>query len=327
MNLVTYSTAGTSQRAGVLHNDFVIDLGQALAWSVENGVLPAAPELSDRLLDVVTAPGKEREAIEAAVGTVAGLRLERLDVGGEAVATRSDQVTLHAPLPRPSSLRLFCAFEAGVQRFFELQGLSSVPREWSGMPIFCFGNHQAIYGPEEPISKPRGAAWLDFELGIACAIGREGRDIGVAKAEEHIAGYTIINDWTARDYQLSETRVAMGPHKSKDFATSLGPSLVTPDELADRQVAPGRYNLNMIAPINGHEIGRGNMQEIHWTFPQMIARASADASLYPGDVLGSGVIGRGCLYDVTDGRGPWLRPGAAVELEVERLGILRNRIA
>lgn len=327
MNLVTYSTPDAPHRTGVLHNDFVIDLGRALAWSVENGVMPAAPEISGPLLDVVTAPQKEREAIEAAVGTVAGLRLERLVVGGEPVALRAGEITLHAPLPRPNSLRLFCAFEAGVRRFFELQGLASIPREWSQMPIFCFGNHQAIYGPDERVSKPRGAAWLDLELGVACVIGRGGRDISLARAEEHIAGYMIINDWTARDYQLSETRAAMGPHKSKDFATSLGPSLVTPDELADRQIAPGRYNLQMIARINGHEIGRGNLQAIHWTFPQMIARASADASLYPGDVLGSGAIGRGCLYNVTDGRGPWLRPGMIVELEVERLGILRNQVA
>ncbi len=327
MNLVTYSTADAPQRAGALHGDYVIDLKRALDWSVENRVLPAAPEISNQLLDLITVPEKERDAIEAAVGTVSGLRLERLVVSGEPVALPSDQVSLHAPLPRPSSLRLFCAFEAGIKRYFELQGLASVPREWSQMPIFHFGNHQSIYGPDEPVSKPRGAAWLDFELGIACIIGRGGRDISLAKAEEHIAGYTIINDWTARDFQLSEIRAAMGPHKSKDFATSLGPSLVTPDELADRLVAPGHYNLQMIGRINGHEVGRGNMQAIHWTFPQMIARASSDASLYPGDVLGSGVIGRGCLYDVTDGRGPWLRPGAVVELEVERLGILRNQIA
>jgi 2-keto-4-pentenoate hydratase/2-oxohepta-3-ene-1,7-dioic acid hydratase in catechol pathway len=327
MNLVTYSRSDAGRRVGLLHNDFVIDLERALTWCLENRVLSAGPPVPGEVLEVVTAPDKERQAIEAAVGTVAGLRLERLDVGGEPVAHRSSEVALHAPVPRPRSLRLFCAFEAGIQRFFELQGLSAVPREWSQMPLFFYGNHQAIYGPEEEISKPRGSAWLDFEFGIACVIGREGRDIRLVDADRHLAGYTIINDWTARDYQLSEMRGAMGPHKGKDFATSLGPALVTPDELNDRQTAPGRYSLTMVARVNGHEVGRGNFQDIHWTFPQMIARASSDTTLYPGDVLGSGVIGRGCLYDVTDGRGPWLRPGDVVELQVERLGILRSRVA
>jgi len=330
MNLVTYSAASPAGRVGTLHNDFVIDLERALNWCVENRVLTAAPPIPKSVLDVVVAPAPERQAIEAAVGTVAGLRLERLDVAGEPVAYRTAEITLRAPLPRPRSLRLFCAFEAGIQRFFELQGLKTVPREWSQMPIFYFGNHQAIYGPEDEVSKPRGSAWMDLELGIAGIIGRmgyaQGRDIPLSDAEKHIAGYTIINDWTARDYQLSEMRAAMGPHKGKDFGASLGPALVTLDELADRMVAPGRYNLQMIARVNGKEIGRGNFQEIHWSFPQMIARASSDTPLYPGDVLGSGVIGGGCLYDVTNGRGPWLRPGDVVELEVERLGILRNRI-
>lgn len=327
MNLVTFSQAGGSGRVGVLHNNYVVDLEQALAWCVENRVISAALPAPHTVLEAVTGPQKEQEAIQAAVGTVCGLRLERLDVRGEPVAHRLEETSLQSPLARPSSLRLFAAFEAGIQRFFQLQGLSTVPREWGQMPIFFFGNHLAIFGPDEEISKPRGSAWLDFELGIACVIGRTGRDISLEEAEDHIAGYTIINDWTARDYQLSEMRAAMGPHKGKDFATSLGPLLVTPDELADRQMSAGRYNLGMIARVNGNEIGRSNLQEIHWTFPQMIARASSDTPLHPGDVLGSGVIGRGCLYDVTDGRGPWLRPGDIVELEIERLGVLRNQIA
>lgn len=327
MNLVTFETRGGGERVGALHNDYVVDLEQALAWCLENRVISSLPSTPHTVLEAVTGPQKEQEAIQAAVGTVCGLRLERLEVKGNPVAHRLEEANLRSPLARPGSLRLFTAFEAGIQRFFQLQGLSAVPREWGQMPIFFFGNHLAIFGPGETISKPRGSAWLDFELGIACVIGRTGRDISLTEAENYIAGYTVINDWTARDYQLSEMRAAMGPHKGKDFATSLGPVLVTPDELANRQVSAGRYNLGMIARVNGNEVGRGNFQEIHWTFPQMIARASSDTSLHPGDVLGSGVIGRGCLYDVTNGRGPWLRPGDTVELEVERLGVLRNQIA
>ena len=327
MNLVNYSIGETARRVGALHNEVVIDIRRAMRWSFENHVFSELPPLPGTVLEVIASGESEHNIIEGAVGTVAGLRVERLDIAGEPIAYRRDQVRYHPPLARPRSLRLFSAFESSTERFFQLQGLSAAPREWSQMPIFCFGNHQAISGPDDEITKPRGSAWTDFEFGIACVIGWEGRDISATEADSHIAGYTIINDWTARDYQLSEMRAAFGPHKSKDFATSLGPALVTLDELRDRIIAPGRYDLGMIARVNGEEVGRGNLREIRWTFPQMIAHASSDVSLYPGDVLGSGVVGKGSLFDLTDGRGPWLRPGDVVELEVERLGILRNTLA
>ncbi len=172
---------------------------------------------------------------------------------------------------------------------------------------------------------PRSLA-LDYELEVACVIGRAGRDIAEEDAEEYIAGYTIMNDWSARDLQREEMSVGLGPAKGKDFATSLGPWLVTPDELEELALGDGRFNLTMAARVNGVERSRGNFRDIYYTFAQMIARASRDVTLHPGDVLGSGTVGTGCLLELTGGEGPWLAPGDLVELEVTGLGTLRNRI-
>lgn len=132
-----------------------------------------------------------------------------------------------------------------------------------------------------------------------------------------------MNDWSARDVQREEMKVGLGPAKGKDFATSLGPWLVTPDELADRR-AGDRYDLTMVARINGREVSRGNLKDLHFSFGQMIERASRDCTLYPGEVIGSGTVGTGCLLET--GAAPWLQPGDVVELEVERLGTLTNTV-
>ncbi len=136
----------------------------------------------------------------------------------------------------------------------------------------------------------------------------------------------IMNDWSARDIQREEMTVGLGPAKGKDFATSLGPWLVTPDELEDYDLSDGRYNLSMIARVNGVERSRGNFRDIFYTFGQMIAHASRDATLEPGDVLGSGTVGTGCLLELTAGQGPWLEEGDLVELEITGLGVLSNRV-
>ncbi len=140
-----------------------------------------------------------------------------------------------------------------------------------------------------------------------------------------MAGFTIMNDWSARDIQRQEMSVGLGPAKGKDFATSLGPFMVTTEELADRLV-DGRHDLTMIARINGEEVARGNAKDLHWTFAQMIERASQNVELQPGDVIGSGTVGGGCLLELGEQVHPWLQPGDEVELEIERLGRLRNTI-
>ena len=198
--------------------------------------------------------------------------------------------------------------------------------EWYEFPVFYFSNPHAIYGPEANIPYPKRTQKLDFELEVAAVIGKSGKDIPVDEAEQYIAGYTIMNDWSARDIQAQEMKVGLGPAKGKDFATSLGPWLVTPDELEDRRSGKG-YDLAMVARRNGVEISRGNWNTIYYSFAEMIARASEDTMLYPGDVIGSGTVGTGCILELgPETVGGWLQPGDVIELEIERLGVLRNTI-
>lgn len=238
-----------------------------------------------------------------------------------------NEVHFHSPVGFPESLRDFYAFETHVATAYANRN-QEVPPEWYEIPVFYFSNPGSVYDPEDTIPYPKSSNALDYELEVACVIGKEGRDIPADQAEDYIFGYMIMNDWSARDVQRQEMRVGLGPAKGKDFATSLGPYLVTPDELADRAI-PGRvgvYDLEMVARVNGVERSRGNWKDLHYSFGEMIARASADCILNPGDVIGSGTVGTGCLLELTKGQGPWLQPGDVVELEIERLGILKNTI-
>lgn len=229
-----------------------------------------------------------------------------------------------AQYPCPT-VRDFYAFEQHVQASRARRGLPMIP-EWYAIPVFYFSNPRAIFGPEDMIPMPRRTQALDFELEVAAIIGREGINIPADEAAAHIAGYTIMNDWSARDIQRQEMAVGLGPAKGKDFATSLGPLIVTPDELSDRRAEKG-YDLYMLARRNGQEISRGNWRSIYWSFAEMIARASEDCMLYPGDVIGSGTVGTGCILELgPEQAGGWLQPGDVIELEIERLGVLRNTI-
>jgi fumarylacetoacetate (FAA) hydrolase len=174
-----------------------------------------------------------------------------------------------------------------------------------------------------------GSNELDIELEIACVIGRAGKDISVDEAADYIAGYTIMNDWSARDFQRQDMKLNLGPGKGKDFATSLGPWLVTPDELASRRVGSGtseRYDMTMLARVDGQEISRGNFQHIYYSFPQIIAYASRNVRLRPGDVIGSGTVGTGCLLEIGTSVHPWFQRGETLELEIDGIGVLRNTI-
>ena len=234
-------------------------------------------------------------------------------------------VLLHAPLPRPPSVRNFYAFERHVAASFANRD-KPVPPEWFEFPAFYFSNPGSIVGPEDQVAAPPGSQALDYELEVAIIIGRRGRDIPAGEADHYIFGYSVLNDWSARDLQQREMRVGLGPAKGKDFATSLGPWVVTPDELGKSSGRVGVYDLAMAARVNGVEKSRGRLAEIRYSFGEMIARASSGVDLFPGDVLGSGTVGSGCLLELTRGKGPWLQPGDVVELEVERLGVLRNTV-
>ncbi|HVN55373.1 MAG TPA: fumarylacetoacetate hydrolase family protein [Anaerolineaceae bacterium] len=237
-----------------------------------------------------------------------------------------DEVTIGAPVPSPVTIRDFYAFEQHVRTAHRDRN-REVPEEWYQFPVFYFSNPHVVFGPDQSIPHPAYSQELDYELEVACVIGKKGMDIPVERAEDYILGYTIMNDWSARDIQRLETRVGLGPAKSKDFATSLGPWLVTPDELTDCAMGRvGVYALEMKTRVNGVERSCGNWADIHYSFGEMIARASQDVTLYPGDVIGSGTVGTGCLLELTHGKGPWLQPGDIVELEIERLGVLRTKI-
>ncbi|TML55018.1 MAG: DUF2437 domain-containing protein [Actinobacteria bacterium] len=218
-----------------------------------------------------------------------------------------DEVRLLAPVRRPPSVRDFYAFESHVKNARAVTGRGEVPPEWYELPVFYFSNPAAIYGPDDDIPYPEGTQKLDYELEVAAVIG----------AEAKIAGFTVMNDWSARDLQRKEMAVGLGPAKGKDFATSLGPVLVTADELGD-------LRLEMVARVNGEERSRGNLGELYWPWETIVAHAARNSELRPGDVIGSGCVGTGCILEHGDER--WLQPGDEVELEVEGIGRLRNRI-
>jgi fumarylacetoacetate (FAA) hydrolase len=236
-----------------------------------------------------------------------------------------NEIELKAPL-RPSSLRDFYAFEEHVATAHANRG-KEVPKEWYEIPVFYFSNPKPIIGPGELVSRPAASQALDYELEVAAIIGKGGRDIQENLALEHIFGFTILNDWSARDIQKQEMKMGLGPAKGKDFASSLGPMIVTPDELSDfEEGRVGVYNLGMRARINGKEFSFGNWNSLHYSFGEMIARASKDVDLYPGEVIGSGTVGTGCLLELTKGQGPWLKDGDEVEMEIEEIGKLANKV-
>ncbi len=209
----------------------------------------------------------------------------------------------------PPSVRDFFAFEEHVRNARANRGLV-VPPAWYEAPVFYFSNPAAIYRDGEEVPRPADTAMLDYELELAAVIGEDGG----------IEGFTVMNDWSARDLQMREMRVGLGPAKGKDFATSLGPELVSPDEL------PGELDLRALARINGELRTDSRTGGMRWSWQQILAHAARNTpGLRPGDVIGSGTVGRGCILEHGDGR--WLAPGDEVELEIEGIGVLRNRVA
>ncbi|MFB4424701.1 fumarylacetoacetate hydrolase family protein [Streptomyces sp. QL37] len=241
------------------------------------------------------------------------------------------QVRLLAPL-QPASVRDFVTFEEhveGVRR--AVDGVAGVPEQWYAAPTFYFTNPHAIYGPHDGVPVPPGSASLDFELEVAAVIGREGRELTPERARDHIVGYTVFNDWSARDLQSAEMKVGLGPCKGKDTATTLGPYLVTADELEPYRDSEGFLRLALTAAVNGETIGEDLLSNMSWTFEEMTAYASRGTRVVPGDVLGSGTCGNGgCLAELWGRRGeqtpPPLRPGDAVSLTVEGIGTLANTV-
>jgi fumarylacetoacetate (FAA) hydrolase len=270
--------------------------------------------------------------VAALADLVEGFEPRAVDEGSAVVAEADDDAVLvaadlrfGAPILRPPSFRDFYAFEGHVRTMWERRG-GEVPEAWYRLPIFYFSNVAEIRGPDEPIWAPRASKELDYELEVGALIDTSVTNLSAERGEEAIGGFFVLNDWSARDLQRDETAVRLGPAKGKDFATSIGPWLVTPDELGDARQGTG-YDLTMTATINGTETSRGMWSSAQFSFGQMIERASADVRLRPGDVLGSGTVGGGCLLEVRDATlGRYLEPGDDVVLAIERLGALRNPV-
>ncbi|MFB4315987.1 fumarylacetoacetate hydrolase family protein [Actinomadura sp. 21ATH] len=263
------------------------------------------------------------------LGIVAGGPVPAAGPAGAAVPL--DEVRLLPPI-EPPSVRDFVAFEEhveGVRR--SVDGRSGVPDAWYDAPTFYFSNPHAMVGARDDVPVPPGSAALDFELEVAAVIGREGADLSPEEARGHIFGYTIFNDWSARDLQSREMRVGLGPCKGKDAATTLGPWLVTADELEPYRDTAGFLRLALTAELNGEVVGRDLLSNMGWPFEDLVAYASRGTRVRPGDVLGSGTCGNGgCLAELWGRNGsqdpPPLKPGDTVTLTVEGIGTVSNTI-
>ncbi|QSO46396.1 fumarylacetoacetate hydrolase family protein [Alicyclobacillus mengziensis] len=342
MRFCTFRVPDGRVRAGWLQDDtLVVDM-----HVVSQGQLP--PTMMEFLKDAEANLKMARALADSLQGSLSGNMSSQASSDGHGTGQNGvyllPEIQLLPPLPRPSSIRDFYAFEAHVKTARKNRGLEMVP-QWYEFPAFYFSNHQAVLGPEAQVDIPPGCRWFDYELEIACVIGREGQNIPSEEAHAYIFAYTIMNDWSARDVQREEMKVGLGPAKGKDFATSLGPWLVTPDELerfgasrdedTDSPLNVGeevtsrfgkRYNLSMTASVNGMVLSRGNYRDVYFAFEEMIAHASRGVTLYPGDVIGSGTVGTGCILELGPTVHRWLEPGDVVELHIDGLGTLRNTV-
>ena len=326
MRLVTFANKSGEERLGALFDgdSRVADLAEA--HRMRTGKI--APQLSSMQAVIEGGP----PALE-----IAHAALEHARSGGDGVLPFGD-VRLKAPLPQPVQMRDFLCFEehlknslaraidvatagaadpAKARAQLEASGRFTIPPVWYEIPVYYKCNRMSVVGPDEEVIWPHYAHVLDYELELAAVIGKRGVDISRERAREHIFGYTIFNDVSARDYQMREMTGSLGPAKGKDFDTGniLGPCIVTADEIEP-------YSLTMTARVNGEQLSRGSSSTMHHRFEDCIAHVSQSETLYPGELICSGTVGGGCGLE----HGRLLAPGDTVELEIEKIGVLRNRI-
>ncbi len=328
MKLVTYVALNGDQRSGALIDDGrrIVDLqaSHIARWSSESPLLASVLAIAEG----------GTNALDLAADLIGHVG----KTGGGVVVAR-DTVRLDAPIPRPPQMRDFLCFEKHLVQAFhqarvvraketpdpeaamremEAKGVLAIPSVWYERPIFYHPNRLNVIGPETEVVWPSYSRLMDFELEFGAYIGRKGRGIPKEKARDHIFGYTIFNDFSARDEQTREMPGQLGPGKGKDFdgGNAMGPSLVTADEIGDP------YRLTMIARVNGEEWARGNSGEMSWKFEDCIAHVSRSETIHPGEFFGSGTVGGGCGLETMR----FLKSGDVVELEVEGIGVLRNRV-
>jgi 2-keto-4-pentenoate hydratase/2-oxohepta-3-ene-1,7-dioic acid hydratase in catechol pathway len=321
MRLVTFFAAEQTRLGALVEGDRrIVDLTASRAGDARLGSMQALIDSGPAGLDLA------RQAAADAQRTGRGI-----------VDTAT--VKLLSPLPVPAQLRDFLCFEKHLIQAFgrlrrvraaaapdpekalrdmEEQGVYAVPKIWYERPCYYKPSRFSVCGPDQDVIWPNYSKTIDYELEFACVIGRPGRDIPVAKARDHIFGYTIFNDFSARDEQTLEMLSSLGPGKGKDFDNSkpVGPCIVTADEI------PDPYTLDMIVRVNGEERGRGNSREMHWKYEDCLAFVSRGETVHPGEMLCSGTVGNGSGLET----GHFLEPGDIIELEVEKIGVLRNRV-
>lgn len=273
------------------------------------------------------------EILRGSAGRIAALQglAERAGTLPPGAVLPGEAVELLAPLPRPVSVRDGYAFRQHVETARRNRGLGMIP-EFDQFPVFYFTNHLAVIGPGELRVGQRRLEQLDFELELFAVIGKSVMNPTLAEADDAIAGYGVMNDFSARALQMEEMKLNLGPAKGKDFATAIGPWLVTKDELASRITPSEKGNVlhaRMTAEVNGVQVSDGNANQMNWTFAQIIQRAADGVRLEPGEVIGSGTVGTGCFLElngskITDNQ--WLRPGDSISLAIEGLGTLTHRI-
>lgn len=318
MKLCTFEVrtqVGRIRRLGAVTAQGIVDLNFTYA-----ALLKDRGERRSQLLADVVLPAKMLEFLQAFAMSAAAEAIDAAPAfahgpNEETLIYAPGEVRLLSPLPNPASVRDFYAFEAHVKTGFEKRG-EPVPQEWYEIPVYYKSGHHNIIGTGEDVLWPSFTERFDYELELAAIIGREGRNISAADARRYIAGFTIMNDFSARDIQRKEMKVRLGPAKGKDWCTALGPVLVTSDEIGDP------YNLEMTARVNGEEWSRGNSKSIFHTFEAMIEFLSQDDTILPGDVIGSGTVGKGCGLELDR----WLQPEDQIELEIEKIGTLRNKV-
>jgi fumarylacetoacetate (FAA) hydrolase len=320
MKLVSYLQDG-SERLAVYHDGWLYNMGTL------NPKLPDTMSLFLNLWDEYfpIAQAANQSLLDGAFSSV------------NAVSVAGTRIL--APVPHPTSCRDGYAFRQHVTAARRNRGLEMIPA-FDQYPVFYFTNHHSIQGPGDILCMPDHFQKLDFELETAVVLCRHGRNIAAEEADRYIGGYMILNDMSARHLQMEEMLLNLGPAKGKDFATVIGPWLVTPDELEPFRVPakPGHvgnnFSLGMKCFVNGQQVSAGNMADMDWTFAEIIERCAYGVDMYPGDIIGSGTVGTGCFLEL-NGSGKlkdpnykeqWLQPGDTVEMEVEVLGLLSNKI-
>ena len=324
MKLVTYKQHNSNPRVGIFYNNLIFDIRKAAEY-----LKMETPSFIGQIIEEWSHWLNELKII-----------YDEIINGRITAETDREHVELLAPLPHPNSCRDAYAFRQHVETARRNRDAEMIP-EFDQFPVFYFTNHNAIFGEGDIIVEDDHLQKLDFELEAAIVIGKRGKNISAREADSYIAGYTIMNDLSARKLQMEEMKLNLGPAKGKDFATVIGPYLVTTNELDNHKIetpSGNKFDLKMTAKHNGKLISEGNLKDMNWTFAEIIERASYGAELFPGDVIGSGTVGTGCYLELNGTKAleakekgeeftpTWLKEGDTIELEIEGLGVLKNKI-